>query len=184
MKKTNIIIIYGAIAVGKLTVARLLAEKIGYKLSHNHLLNDLVYSTFEKNTPLGKGVLEKFRYLFYEEVVKAGINTIITHAYSHTYVSPTGQSDTTYIQNLENLFEKLGAHVTFIHLKASNDVLLKRATQDSRKEFGKLTDTEIMKDVLERNDFATSAPVKNDIIIDTSLLTADETVAHIIEKLQ
>lgn len=43
----ELVVIYGAPGVGKLTVARELARKTGYKLFHNHLTVDLVKSLFD-----------------------------------------------------------------------------------------------------------------------------------------
>ena len=43
----KLIFIYGMPATGKLTVARELANMTGLKLFHNHLVVDLLLSTFE-----------------------------------------------------------------------------------------------------------------------------------------
>ncbi|HIJ11483.1 TPA: hypothetical protein HA278_05490, partial [Candidatus Woesearchaeota archaeon] len=44
------VLIYGPMAVGKLTVAKELVKLTGYKLFHNHLTVDLVGSIFEWGT--------------------------------------------------------------------------------------------------------------------------------------
>jgi|GEM_PF-3574071 len=40
IKKPIVIVLYGPMAVGKLTVAQKLSKKLKMKLSHNHLLNN------------------------------------------------------------------------------------------------------------------------------------------------
>ena len=49
-KKPIIIFIYGPVAVGKLTVAEVLSKKLGYKLAHNHALNDFVQEVFDRHS--------------------------------------------------------------------------------------------------------------------------------------
>ena len=46
----NLIFIYGPPAVGKLTTAIKLSEKLNYKIFHNHLVIDLVKSVYEQFT--------------------------------------------------------------------------------------------------------------------------------------
>ena len=46
----KLIFIYGAAAVGKLTVARELARLTGFRLFHNHLTVDLVSAVFDFGT--------------------------------------------------------------------------------------------------------------------------------------
>lgn len=73
----NLIFIYGAPAVGKLTVAKELAEKTGYKLFHNHLTVDLVRSFFEYGSEQAARLSEKFRLEMFEEAAKAKLPGII-----------------------------------------------------------------------------------------------------------
>jgi len=142
--------------VGKLTVAKLLAEKTGYKLSHNHLFNDLVYSLFDRGTLEANEILEELRYEMYGKAVSMKRSFIMTHAYSHNFVSLTGQTDPQYLKNLQDKMGSAGAKTYFVHLKADDEVLLERVSQESRKEFGKLTDIEIMKGYLHTKDFKSS----------------------------
>lgn len=179
--KSKVVIIYGPMGVGKLTIGKLLSEKTGYKLSHNHLINDLLYSLFERDTLEINELAEDIRSMLYEKAVRSGKNFIITHAYSHDYVSLTGQTDPEYLKNLEDKLSEAGGDLYFIHLKADDDILLHRVSQESRKEFRKLTDSKIMKELLESKDFTTSADLQNQLIIDTSNLNPEETVQQILE---
>lgn len=178
------VIIYGAMAVGKLTVGKELAKKIGYKLTHNHLINDLILSVFERGTLDANRLIEKLRYEFYDAALKAGQNIIITHCYSHNYISPTGLSDPDYLKNIEKRIKKAGGKVLFVHLKANNKELLKRVTNDSRKQHRKLTKVSIMKEYLKAKDFTTSAHVKNNLVIDNTNLSATKTAAIIAKHLK
>lgn len=183
MKGANVIVLYGPVAAGKLTVGEILSERLGYKLSHNHLINDLVRSVYERGTIESERLIEEFRFQFYEEVVKSGVNFIITHTYANNFISKTGLSDPEYMKKLEAIFEKYNANSIFVHIKPDKRVLLDRVGNQSRARFRKLTDKEEMKRLLESNDFDTSAPVKNNVVIDNSNLTPEETASKIIEYL-
>ncbi len=182
-KKTDIIVLYGTMAVGKLTTGTLLAKKLGFKLTHNHLINNLVTSVFERGALETNQLLEKIRFEFYDFCARNNQNIIITHCYSHDYVSPTGLSDPAYMQKLEKIFLKNKKNALFIHLQADNQEVLKRVTNNSRKKYKKLTDPAIMKEYLKKHDFRTSAPVKNNLVIKNSNLTPKETVNLIIKYL-
>lgn len=179
------IIIYGMVAVGKLTVARTLQKELGYRLTHNHLINDLVWSIFDPGTLEGNNLIERLRYELYEEAVKQGVNVIITHCYSHDYVSPTGLSDPDYLKTLEEKLEGVGARTLFIHLQADNQTLLERVQGESRHEYRKLTDVTKMLEYLDDTnlDIRTSAPVKNNVVIDNSNMSVEEVVRLITQEL-
>ena len=177
--KPKVIIIYGAMGVGKLTVAKLLSEKTGYKLSHNHLVNDLLYSLFERNTLEINELAESIRYMVYEKAIQTGKSFILTHTYSHDYVSLTGQTDPEYLRNLQKRITSKGGEAYFIHLQADDKTLLERIAQEDRKKFKKLTDTKIMQELIDTKDFKSSAKVENQLILDSSKLTSQETVEKV-----
>jgi len=179
--KCTVVVIYGTIAVGKLTVGKLLAKKLGYKLTHNHLINDLVLSVFDRGTIEAGACVEKYRFEFYETAVKAHQNLVITHCYSHEYVSTTGLSDPEYLRTLERKLTKAGARVFFIHLQADKKQLFQRVRAKSRKAFGKLTSVTILKRLLKTLDLNTSAPVKNNLVINNTDLSPGR-VVRIIEE--
>lgn len=180
-KKPTVIIIYGPIAVGKLTVGKELAKQTGFKLTHNHLINDLVRSIFDRGTKESNYYIEKLRYEMYVAAIRASQSIIITHAYAANYISPSGLSDPDYLRTLEKKLTKLGANVLFVHLQTHNEVLLKRVSLPSRKEYKKLLDKKILKDLHKTTDWKTTAPVKNNLIIDNTNLSPKKVVSTILK---
>ncbi|KKQ27923.1 MAG: hypothetical protein US45_C0018G0017 [Candidatus Nomurabacteria bacterium GW2011_GWA1_37_20] len=170
-KKPIIVFIYGPMAVGKFTVARILSKKLRYKFTHNHALNDLVDGIFTRGTYANGVMKDRLRYDLLENAVKAGISLVTTHAYSHNYVSPAGLTDPKYVQTLEKKLTKLGAQFFTTHLKASNEELLRRVNMSSRKAFGKLTDKKIMRKFILQKDWQTSPKLKNNLVIDNTNLS-------------
>jgi len=108
-KKPTVIFIYGPIAVGKLTVAKILSKKLGYTLAHNHHINDFVDEIFNRDTYASHAMKDQLRYIVMENMVQANMNFIATHCYAHNFVSKTGLSDPKYVQTLEKKLTKLGA---------------------------------------------------------------------------
>ncbi len=47
----KVIFLYGPPAVGKLTIAKVIAEKTGYKLLHNHLIVNPIAEIFPFENP-------------------------------------------------------------------------------------------------------------------------------------
>ncbi len=184
-KKPIAIIIYGTVAVGKLTVAKALEKELGYKLTHNHLVSDLVWSIFDRGTYEANSLTERLRFELYEEAIRKGVDIIVTHAYSDTFVSATGLSDPEYVKTLEEKIEQAGGTAVFVHLQASSEALLERVQGESRKAFRKLTDASVLKEGLENNSLnvTISGPVKNNLVIDNTDLSPESVVEIIKEYL-
>ena len=175
--------LYGPMAAGKLTVAKLLSEQLGFRLSHNHLINDLAWSIYDRDTLEGNAFIEELRIKFFQEVARSNVNMITTHAYAHDFISMTGLSDPQYMQQVEKVFEQYDSNIFFVHLKASKETLLERVGDVSRTAYKKLTDKKIMEEYLEQKDFETSPSIKNNITIDNSNLTPEETAKEILNSL-
>ncbi|MBI2627580.1 AAA family ATPase [Candidatus Nomurabacteria bacterium] len=180
-KKPVTIFIYGPMAVGKLTVAKILSKKLEYKMTHNHSLNDLVDELFIRGTYVRNAMVERLRYNLLENAVKAKINFVTTHCYAHNYISPTGLTDPKYVKTLEKKLTKLGAKFYPVHLKASSKELLRRVNMNSRKTFGKLIDKKIMHKFILNKDWQTSPKLKNNLVIDNTNLSPQKVSGLIIK---
>lgn len=180
-KKPTVVFIYGPIAVGKLTVAKILSEKLGYKLSHNHHINDFLKEVFGGSNYLSDRMKERLRYYFLKNVVEAKINLVVTHCYDHNFVSRTGLSDPKYVETLEKRLTNLGATFFPVHIKADSKALLKRVSMASRQKFYKLVDKKIMREILPKKDYNTSPKLKNNLVIDNTDLSPKKVVNMIIK---
>jgi deoxyadenosine/deoxycytidine kinase len=180
-RKPIMVFIYGPIAVGKLTVAKTLSKKLGYKLAHNHHINDFVEEVFDRGSYESHAMKDTLRYLLMENMVKAKMNIVATHCYGHNFVSRAGLTDPTYVKTLEKKLTKVGAKFFAVHLKANNEELLRRLTMNSRKRFKKLRDIKIMKEEMSKWDWQTSPKLKNNLVIDNTKLSPHK-VSDIIIK--
>ncbi|MCE9549216.1 AAA family ATPase [Candidatus Nomurabacteria bacterium] len=179
-KKPNVVFIYGPIAVGKLTVAKILSKKLGYKLVHNHHLNDFVGEIFDRGSYASHAIKDYLRYYLLENTVKAGMNIVATHCYRHDFVSRTGLSDPKYVKTLQKRLTKLGAKFHPIFLKADNKELLRRVGMESRKQFKKLTSKKIFKKL--GYDWHVAPNIKSNLIIDNTNVSPKKVVDMIIKN--
>lgn len=69
----RVVFIYGPPAVGKLTVASLLAERTGYRLSHNHAIIDAVAPVFDHGTKPFRELVNRFREEIIETAAREGV---------------------------------------------------------------------------------------------------------------
>jgi len=180
MPKTKVVFIYGAPAVGKLTTAKILAEKTGYKLVHNHLTTDLVRAVFDRGNSKGDMYIVKLRFEMLEvALVERVVGYIMTAAHAHNYIYPNGESDEWFAKELEAITEKNGGEFYGINLVTNTETLLQRVVEPSRHDWGKISSTETLKDTLQRNDYMKTAPLKNNLIIDNTELTVENAVDKI-----
>ncbi|OGI73815.1 hypothetical protein A3D42_03300 [Candidatus Nomurabacteria bacterium RIFCSPHIGHO2_02_FULL_41_18] len=180
-RKPVVIFIYGPQAVGKFTVAKILSKKTGYKLTHNHALNNLIDELFNRGTYENGTMKDRLRYDLLQNAVRAGINFVTTHCYAHDYVSPAGLTDPKYVEDLEKKLTRLGAVFYPIQLKASPKELLRRVGMKSRKEFKKLTDRKIMRALILKHNWRSSPKLKNNFIIENTYISPQKVASMIIK---
>jgi len=180
-KKSAFIFIYGPIASGKLTIAKELSKKTGYKNFHNHLIIDLCLQIFGKNDETRPVFREKIYYEIIKLLAQLKVPTILTHAYASNFIFKTGVSDPEYVKNVEKTVSKYGGVFYGVQLVCNEKELLRRLKYKSRKEFHKLKDSKTMQELLGKYDHTTAAPVKNNLVIDNTKISAKK-VADMIVK--
>jgi hypothetical protein len=165
----KLIIIYGPPAVGKLTVAKELAKITGYKLFHNHLTVDLVYSLFSFGTKEYSDLVEKIRLdaigFAAKNKLKGMIFTLVYGVETHG-----GRKDDIFIKKIIGRVKKYNGQTLFVKLSCKDGELHKRLKHPSRKEFKKINNVEILNSIRGRCDVDSEIPfVKNQSIDNTSL---------------
>jgi len=146
MNHMKLVFIYGAPAVGKLTVARALAQLTGFRLFHNHLTVDLVGSLFEFGTPPFIRMREEIWLSAFREAAQQNVSLIFTFAPERTV---RGQ----FIQDTLDTIASTGGRVIFVELKCAHDELERRIEAPSRSEFGKLSSIEQYRTLKESGAF-------------------------------
>lgn len=141
-----LLFLHGPPAVGKLTVARELAELTGFKRFHNHLTVDLVCSVFPFGSESFIELREEIWLAVFREAANHDVSMIFTFA-PETTVRPV------FIQNAIDVVESSGGKVVFVELTCDEAELEQRMVDPSRSKFGKLSSTEEYRALKERGVF-------------------------------
>lgn len=168
----KLLFIYGPPAAGKLTVAEALAKRTGFKVFHNHLSIDMAREIFSDKATRA-GVVEKIRNNIIEAAAKADINLIFTLVYE-------AKVDDEYVARLVNKVEDNGGEVLFVQLVPNAAELQKRVSAESRQKFSKIKDAELLQKILKDHDLYGSVPYENNLRIDNSAMTVEQTIEKIV----
>jgi shikimate kinase len=171
----KLLVIYGPPAAGKLTVAKEVAKRTGYKLFHNHLTVDLYEMVMPFDTNDFWDRVRNLRLEIFGLAAKYDVNLIFTVCYEHP-------EDAGLIDMIVKTVEDQKQEVCFVHLACQKDELLNRVVSESRKQYGKLKDPVIMKEETTNKDFYTQIEHQNSISIDNTHKSPEEVAELIIKK--
>jgi hypothetical protein len=174
-----LVYLYGPPAVGKLTIARHVAETTGFRLFHNHLTVDAVTSVFEFGSPSFVDVLHRLRFDVFETAAREGIGVVFTNS-SMSYSVPRTDSFLAFARRAAERVDAAGGTTMFVRLTAPVDVLCDRVAGDDRRAMGKLVDADRLRARLE----AYPQPVVNDddLVVDTSTMTPGDAAQLIVRS--
>ena len=182
---SNLIIISGPQAVGKMTVAEVLRDKIGYSLMINHDTIEVSDKIFGKATPAQKELNELMREAIYDTAIKHGIDMILTFV-----ISFDKQDNIDGLNDIRRRFEASGGTFYFVELYADMETRLKRNVTPHRLE-SKLSKNDIEwsnNDLINKtnnnrlNTYEGETICPNHIKIDNTNLSPEEVVDIIIKE--
>ena len=175
MATPRLVFLYGPPAVGKLTVARAIADRLPFKILHNHVTIDAVTEVLPFGSERFWGVVGRFRRDLVATAAKEGIDLI------YTYVFAPG--DEQHVAEITAPYEEAGGTVVFVQLLAPREVLLERVVADSRKEHGKPTDPETLERMLDEYDNFKALATPGSLRIDLATISASDAADQIINHL-
>lgn len=181
----NLIIICGPQAVGKMTVAESVRDKIKYNLMMNHDSIEISDKIFGFATPAQKEFNGFFREKAFELAVKHNVDLLFT--YVCAFEVPEEKE---YLMSLADLFQSNGGNFYFVELSADLETRLERNETPHRMERkASKRDIEWSKSNLLRdaenhrlNSNADEIWFENHIKIDNTNLEPNEVADMIIEK--
>jgi shikimate kinase len=170
----NLIFLYGPPAVGKLTIAKLLEQRIGYKLLHNHLIVNPIAEVFPFANPSNRLLVREFRLRIFEEAVKSAINLIATF----------GIAGNDPFDHIKDIIHTVGLHkgtLCLVHLTADQETILARVDDQSRKDHQKNLSKEKLQEILKDNqDMFHKYSKKEHLSINTKDTNPEDAVEKII----
>ena len=176
----TLVYLYGPPAVGKLTVARRLAESSGFRLFHNHLTVDSISQVFDFGSPEYVKELHKLRLDIFTTAAQSGVNLIFTN--NSAWSGDEGRSRfAQFALDVRAVVGGAGGTVFFVQLTAPLATLENRLSEESRREHGKLIDADRLRELMGSHDPAPLHP--DDLIIATDELTAEAAATEILEAM-
>lgn len=181
----NLIIVSGPQAVGKMTVAESLRDKIGYSLMVNHDSIEVSDKIFERGSDAQKELNKLIRAGAFQTAIKYDVDMIFTFVTAYDC-----KDDIEYLNGLRTMFEATGGNFYFVELSADLQTRLERNVTPHRLE-SKFTKNDIersTKDLLEimdkyrlnSNEGETMCP--NHLKINNTNLSPDEVSNIIMEQ--
>lgn len=170
----KLILIYGAPAAGKLTVANEIAARTDFKVFHNHLTIDAVAPIFPFGTKSFWRLVHLFRIEAIAEAAREDVNLIYTFCYAK-------DSDDAHVALITKAVEENGGEIVFVLLRCEREELERRVLSASRAPYGKLKNVELLRGLLEKNELYSPVPERESLIIDNTNLTAEDAARKIIE---
>lgn len=181
----NLIIICGPQAVGKMTVAESLRDKLKYNLMMNHDSIEISDKIFGFATPAQHEFNAIFREKAFEMAVKHNVDLLFTYVCAFEM-----QQEREYLTGLAELFQANGGNFYFVELSADLETRLERNETPHRMEMkASKRDIEWSKANLLRdakkhklNSDDDEVWFENHIKIDNTNLEPDEVADMVISK--
>lgn len=126
---SNLIIVCGPQAVGKMTVAESLRDKLKYNLMINHDSIEISNQIFGFGSPAQKDFNRFFREKAFELAIKHQVDLIFTYVCAFEM-----QQERDYLTQLADLFVSSGGKFYFVELSSDINTRIQRNDTPHRKE--------------------------------------------------
>ena len=121
----KLVIIFGAGAVGKMTVGQELMNITDLRLYHNHMDIEPIIEIFGKRI---SSAVSRIREVIFDEFVKTDLYGMI---FTFMWALDV-QADWNYLDRLVDIFRRNGADIYYVELVASQEIRLQRNVTENR----------------------------------------------------
>ena len=181
----NLIVVCGPQAVGKMTVAESLRDKLKYNLMMNHDSIEVSDRIFGFDTPAQREFNSIFREKAFELAVKHNVDLLFTYVAAFEK-----EEEINYLKTLEHQFTASGGNFYFVELSADLDTRLKRNLTPHRmerkasKKDTKWSEENLLKDSQRHRLNTKEGEIlfENHLKIDNTNLSPDEVADIVIGK--
>ena len=181
----NLIVVCGPQAVGKMTVAESLRDKLKYNMMMNHDSIEVSDRIFGFNTPAQREFNSIFREKAFELAVKHNVDLLFTYVAAFEK-----EEEINYLKTLEHQFTASGGNFYFVELSADLDTRIKRNLTPHRmerktsKKDTKWSEENLLKDSQRHRLNTEEGEIlfENHLKIDNTNLSPDEVADIVIGK--
>lgn len=170
LAKTRVIILCGPPAVGKLTVGGELQSLTGYRLIHNHLINNLCEAIVDRTSAGYRDATFHVRMHCLSIAMAAGVDGVI-------WTMLGGTRRLADLGRHEEAIDDTGASRTTVWLTSPLHVLNTRVSEPRRHGTGKICDPEALRRVLE--EIGPTLPSAGSNILNTAEVAPHEAAVRI-----
>lgn len=181
---SKLILIVGAQAVGKMTVAESIKEKTGIPMTMNHDSLDLAAKIYGWGHPAHKPLSEAIRKATFESTINTNSDLIFTYVWAFSE-----QEDWDYVENINKIFDEelyIVELVTDLQTRLDRNKTEHRLSMKPSKRNIESSNQELINSVdkyrLVSNDGEIEQKYKNYIKIDNTNLTPEEVADIVIDK--
>ena len=174
----KLIFLYGLPAAGKLTVARELAAITEYKVFHNHLVVDMLLSTFEFGSQPFVELREEMWLSVFGKAAKAQMQGLIFTFAPEATVRPS------FVPAAMKVMAESGGSVEFFELTCPLPELKRRIADPSRLKYGKLASVEQFEELQAAGALGALEMPPARLSIDTSTVTPARAALQIARSLE
>ena len=122
------IVVFGPSAVGKAAVGKKLAEKLNFKLFHNHMVIELVHNFFTWSDEAFWPLVMNIRNQIFEEIKKSEINGIV---FTYVWALDLEEDHKELMEYMSSLGIDLQS-IFFVELEADQNIRLLRNKDQER----------------------------------------------------
>lgn len=167
-----LVCLYGAPGVGKLSVGRQLEQSTNYLLLHDHLTIETAAAIF----PFGTEGFSRLRSALFRPLLDAACATgkgiLATHA-DDVFWKPSFQSI------LRTTVDSHGYSLKRVFLRCSDFEHERRIADPSRTQYRKIQSLDRLRSLVEAGEFETTRPRFEDLVLDTTEMSACEAARQI-----
>ncbi|MBR1213211.1 hypothetical protein [Bradyrhizobium sp. JYMT SZCCT0180] len=169
----KLLLLHGAPAAGKLTVAKALLARVPGRLMDNHASIDLARTIFEFDAPGFWELVHDVRYAAIDAAARHGVELLVT---TLCYVDP---DDRAQLEAFEAIMQRNGGDVLPVFLHCSREEAARRVGNPDRVDRRKMSSAERLLSYLDRYQFS-PVPRPDCLTLDTEEKPADATAREII----
>jgi hypothetical protein len=169
----KLLLLHGAPAAGKLTVARALLRQVPGRLFDNHAVIDLARTIFDFGAPGFWELVHSVRYAALEAGAAHGVALVVM---TFCYAEP---DDRPQFAAFEEIVQRNGGELLPVFLHCSREEALKRVGNPDRVERRKLTSVASLGKYLDDYNF-TPVPSADCLTLDTEAQSAEATAHEIV----